>query len=133
MIQRLTALRVMSDDFFQNSFFERKIVIFTLQFDKIILYVKPQPFKILIFSICGCYCFFSTSNHNSANTILSSDRVVIVFFSTSNHNFGQTTRCTPIGCYCFFSTSNHNKRFKEEQAEMGCYCFFSTSNHNHLH
>ena len=31
MIQRLAALRVMSDEFFQNSFFERKIVISTLQ------------------------------------------------------------------------------------------------------
>jgi hypothetical protein len=32
MTQRLTALRVTSDEFFQNSFFECKIVISTLQF-----------------------------------------------------------------------------------------------------
>ena len=32
MSQQLTAFRVMSDEFFQNSFFESKIVISTLQF-----------------------------------------------------------------------------------------------------
>ena len=32
MSQQLTAFRVMSDEFFQNSFFESKIAISTLQF-----------------------------------------------------------------------------------------------------
>ena len=42
MIQQLTALRVMSDEFFQNSFFETKIAIYTLQFSLFLLDLRMQ-------------------------------------------------------------------------------------------
>jgi len=42
MSQRLTTLRVMSDEFFQNFFSEHKIAISTLQFALFFFYIKPQ-------------------------------------------------------------------------------------------
>ena len=42
MRQQLTALRVMSDEFFQNSFFESKIAIYTLQFSLFLLDLRMQ-------------------------------------------------------------------------------------------
>ena len=101
MIQRLAALRVMSDDFFQNSFFERKIVIFTLQFDKIILYVKPQPYRVKTSVEVVVIVFFSTSNHNALTIAHPLYAVVIVFFSTSNHN-GVTDHATTTKLLLFF-------------------------------
>ena len=80
MIQRLAALRVMSDDFFQNSFFERKIVIFTLQFDKIILYVKPQPYRVKTSVEVVVIVFFSTSNHNKTIRAFEVGQLLLFFF-----------------------------------------------------
>ena len=42
MGQQLTALRVTSDEFFQNSFFESKIAIYTLQFSLFLLDLRMQ-------------------------------------------------------------------------------------------
>ena len=54
MIQRLTALRVMSDEFFQNSFSECEIVISTLQISMFFDYVC-YSFSHLLF----CFLFRS--------------------------------------------------------------------------
>ena len=46
MSQRFTALRVTSDEFFQNSFFEREIAISTLQFFAFLLDLRLLLFHL---------------------------------------------------------------------------------------
>ena len=114
----------MSDEFFQNSFFESKIVISTLQFVKIIFYIKPQPKNIDIQSYHCCYCFFFYIKPQHTCQICTPARGCYCFFFYIKPQRLFCLTCVRVCCYCFFFYIKPQPRDIGGMPTTGCYCFF---------